>query len=178
MSQEKVWFHEAKWLSGSPIKAHGGTDVDSLYIQYHARPDLWKAVFEFLKKDLKSLEVGKYPIVGDEAFAMVMEYETKKPEDAKWEAHRKYIDLQYVIEGEEKMGILPLGHAASPLDYNEEKDLIFFGDNNGEFFQATPENFFLFFPTDVHRPSILIEKPETVKKLVVKIAVAKLEIDL
>lgn len=172
MNKEKIWFHKADWLDEVSIQAHGGTDVTSFYTQYHARPDLWKAVFKFLEQDLKSLEIGKYPIVGDEAFAMVMEYQTKKPEDAKWEAHRKYIDLQYIIEGEERMGILPLKLAKNPLEYDEEKDLIFFGENDGEFFQASPQVFFLFFPTDVHRPSILIEEPEKVKKVVIKIAVA------
>lgn len=173
MTKEKMWFHEAGWLNDVPVKAHGGTDVNSFYAQYHARPDLWNAVFEFLKKDLKSLETGKYPIAGDDAFAMVMEYQTKSTKDAKWEAHRKYIDLQYMIEGEEWMGVLPLDHAKAPLEYDEGKDLIFFGDNEGEFFQANPIFFFLFFPTDVHRPSILIEESKPVKKLVIKIAVAK-----
>ena len=172
MNKEKAWFHEAGWSEGIQVGAHGGTDIKNFYYQYHKRPDLWKAVFEFLKQDLKNIEVGKYPIVGNEVFAMVMEYQTKKPEDAKWEAHRKYTDLQYVIEGEEKMGVLPLKQVKNPLEYDETKDLIFFGENDGEFFHATPQVFFLFFPTDVHRPSILVEESAKVKKLVIKIAVA------
>ncbi|HKJ43497.1 MAG TPA: YhcH/YjgK/YiaL family protein [Sunxiuqinia sp.] len=172
MTQEKTWFHEAAWSEGIQVGAHGGTDINNFYNQYHKRPDLWKAVFEFLKQDLKNLESGKYPIVSDEAFAMVMEYQTKQPEDAKWEAHRKYIDLQYIIEGEEKMGVLPLEHAKNALEYDEERDLIFFGENDGEFFHASPQVYFLFFPSDVHRPSVLVEEPASVKKLVIKIAVA------
>ena len=174
MRKEHAWFHEAGWSNGdrSMIKAHASTDVIRFYHEYHARPDLWKAVFEFLKKDLDRLEPGKYPLVGDEAFALVSEYQTKEAAEARWESHRKYIDLQYLIDGEEKMGLLPLNNAVSPQTYNEEKDLLFYGENEGEYFIAGPKAFFLFLPTDVHRPGILIEEPRPVKKLVVKIAVA------
>ena len=173
MNKEQAWFEAASWLEGVAIRVHDSTDVRQFYKQYHARPDLWRIVFEFLKKDLQSMEVGKYPLVGDDVFAMVMEYETKNPEDAKWEAHHKYIDLQYVISGEETMGILPLEHVIAPQEYNEDKDLIFFGDNDGEFFTANPDVFFLFFPSDVHRPGIRINESKPLKKLVVKIAVAE-----
>lgn len=177
MSKEQTWFHKASWLNGSTVKAHASTDINRFYQEYHARPELWQATFKFLGRDLEKLEVGKYTLAGDEAFAMISEYQTKDPKDAKWEAHRKYIDLQYVIEGDEKIGLLPLEKAAAPQEYNDAKDLIFFGDNDGEYFQANQKIFFLFFPSDVHRPCIQVEESRPVKKLVIKIAVAGNQVD-
>lgn len=173
MSVIQDWFNSGEWAGGLTVAAHDSVDVNEFYKQYHANPGLWKAVFEFMKQDLSELEVGKYQLVEGEAFVMISEYDTKEPENAKWEAHKKYIDLQYVISGEEKMGVLPLAKAVNALEYNEQKDLIFYGDNDGELHLATPEAFFLFFPTDVHRPCIKVDEAAAVKKLVAKIAVAE-----
>lgn len=173
MTTKKEWFNAGEWAEGLTVAAHGSVDVNEFYKQYHAKPALWKAVFEFMKQDLSELEVGKYQLVEGEAFAMVSEYDTKEPENAKWEAHHKFIDLQYVIAGEEQMGVLPLAEAVNALEYNEQKDLIFYGDNEGELHLASPEAFFLFFPSDVHRPCIKVGESAPVKKLVAKIAVAE-----
>lgn len=171
MSKVNDWFNSLAWTEGVAVAAHSSVDVEEFYKQYHAKPELWKAVFEFMKKDLAALEVGKYQLIEGEAFVMISEYETKEPENAKWEAHKNYIDLQYVISGEEQMGILPLSKAVNALEYNEQKDLIFYGDNDGELHLASPEAFFLFFPSDVHRPCIKVGESAPVKKLVAKIAV-------
>ncbi|KOH46697.1 YhcH/YjgK/YiaL family protein [Sunxiuqinia dokdonensis] len=173
MSKEQMWFHEGGWFSKDEPKAHASINITEFYNHYHAHADRWTAVFEFLSKDLKSLDPGKYPLLGDQVFATVSEYSTKTPEEARWEAHRKYIDLQYLIEGEERMGQMPLSSALAPQQYDADKDLIFFGEQEGEYFTATPSCFFLFFPEDVHRPGILIEESKPVKKLVIKIAVAE-----
>ncbi|WP_163709959.1 YhcH/YjgK/YiaL family protein [Mangrovibacterium lignilyticum] len=173
MSTTKEWFAAGSWSEGISVAAHESVNIDEFYKQYQANTEAWKAVFEFMKQDLSALEVGKYPLAGDQAFAMISEYDTKEPENAKWEAHKKYIDLQYVISGEEKMGIFPLSEAQNAMEYNEQKDLIFYGENDGDLHMATPEAFFLFFPEDVHRPCIKVDESAPVKKLVAKIAVAK-----
>ena len=59
----------------------------------------------FLKEtDLAALPVGRYEIDGDAVFALVQEYETHLPEECRWEAHYTYTDIQYIVEGSEKMG--------------------------------------------------------------------------
>ena len=59
----------------------------------------------FLKEtDLAALPVGRYEIDGDAVFALVQEYETHLPEECRWEAHYTYTDIQYIVEGNEKMG--------------------------------------------------------------------------
>ncbi len=172
MSNTKEWFDSKLWAEGFSVQAHESVNVDEFFKQYHACPEVWKAVFEFMKQDLSGLEVGKYPLAGEQAFAMISEYQTKQPENAKWEAHKKYIDLQYLISGEEKMGLLSLEKAVDAQEYNETKDLIFYGANDGDYYLANPDVFFLFFPTDVHRPSMQTDESKPVKKVVIKIAVA------
>lgn len=172
MGEATEWFNKAAWLGAVNLKPHGSINVDQFYRQYHARPDLWKAAFQFLGQDLTKIEPGKYRLAGDDVYASVNDYQTKLPEDANWEAHRKYIDLQYIISGEEMMGILPLEKTVMPEEYNESKDLIFFGEAVGEQYLATPDTFFLFFPSDAHRPSMQTDSPEPVRKLVIKIAFA------
>jgi YhcH/YjgK/YiaL family protein len=173
MSIEKEWFESGDWNNDLRLKVHPSVDVKQFCEQYFKRPDLWKAAFEYLKNDLANAHTGKYSLKGDEAVAIVSEYQTKQPEDAKWESHRKFIDLQYVINGEEKMGLLPLQVAKLASDYDADKDVILFGEQDGEYYVANPDAFFLFFPDDVHRPCIRIGDSKPVKKLVIKIAFAK-----
>ncbi|PTN07376.1 YhcH/YjgK/YiaL family protein [Mangrovibacterium marinum] len=167
------WFDSKVWADGLGLSLDPSVDVDEFYKQYHASPERWKAVFAFMKKDLSSLEVGKYPIIEGELTAIVSEYNTKEPEDARWEAHRRFIDLQYLISGEEQMGVMPLADAKNAGAYNAEKDLIFYGDNDGPLYRATSANYFLFFPGDLHRPGVKSGEAAPVKKLVLKIAVAE-----
>ena len=172
MSNQKVpeWFNTGTWSEGININVDSSIDILEFYNQYQKRPDLWKLVFEFLKEDLISKPVGTYVLKENELKAIISEYETKTPEVAKWESHKKFIDLQYVICGREKMGLLPLDKAILQEEYQSEKDLIFFGEQDGEYFTATPEVYYLFFPQDVHRPGLRIDGAEKVKKLVLKIA--------
>lgn len=173
MSMEKEWFGKEEWKEGLRLNVHPSVDVSQFYRQYHKRPDLWKAAFNYLKNDLAATEAGKYPLKGDEVVAIVSDYQTKMQDDAKWESHRKFIDLQYVIDGEEKMGLLSLKKSKLAGEYQEDHDVILFGEQEGEYYVANPAVFFLFFPDDVHRPCIRIGESKPVKKLVIKIAFAE-----
>lgn len=130
-----------------------------------------KKSFDYIKQtDLKNLKPGRYDIDEDNIFALISEYETKTESEGKLEAHRKYIDVQYVIEGEELMGYAPLGDQSILEPYKEENDIIFY---KGEkvFIKVTEGMFAIFFPEDVHMPGIQIEKKSPVKKLVIKVKV-------
>jgi YhcH/YjgK/YiaL family protein len=124
--------------------------------------------FEYIRTtDLKTLPAGKYPIDGENIFALVSEYKTKSEQEGKLEAHRKYIDVQYVIEGEELMGYVPLGNQQILEPYKEENDIVFFtGDKS--FTKVSEGMFAIFFPEDVHMPGIMTKESSPVKKLVIK----------
>ena len=130
-----------------------------------------KRSFDYIKQtDLKKLQPGRYDIEGDNIFALISDYQTKLESEGKLEAHKKYIDVQYVIEGEELMGYAPLRNQQTLEAYKEENDIIFY---KGEkvFIKVTEGMFAIFAPEDVHMPGIQSEKKSLVKKLVIKVKV-------
>lgn len=167
-----AWFREGEWNKG--IKAHPHPSIDKLEFarQYHADKQLWTEVLAFLnRKDLNALAPGKYLIAGDSAYAMISEFTAKKPEETQYESHRKYIDVQYVIRGKERIGVAPLASAKVTEPYDASKDIAHYRAN-GKFYLATPAQFFIFFPGDAHRPDLEAGHPaEQVKKLVIKVMV-------
>ena len=65
---------------------------------------LYKGLRFLRETDLAALPAVRYEIDGDAVFALVQEYETHLPEECRWEAHYTYTDIQYIVEGSEKMG--------------------------------------------------------------------------
>lgn len=130
-----------------------------------------KALRFLQEKDLLSLENGKHTIIEGKVFAIVQEYETKDPATEKLESHRKYIDVQYVVKGEEKMGHALLKNQTPSRTYNADDDYMLF-DEAPDFFSVIKEGMFtVFFPNDLHMPCIQNDVATQVKKIVFKIAV-------
>lgn len=128
-----------------------------------------KKGFEFLKNtNLSSLAPGKYEIDGMEVFALVSEYDSKKHDDCRLEAHYTYTDIQYIISGSELIGFATLGNQEVLTAFNPEKDIVFYtGESTPLLLEAGM--FAVFFPQDVHRPCMQIDGPEKVKKVVIKL---------
>lgn len=103
-----------------------------------------------------------YVSIGDE-------YLTKNEEDALYESHKDYIDIQHMIKGEEYIGLTRDSNLIVSSSYNKEKDITFYKYDGGEKLLATPENFYVFFPKDIHRPCMKISNNKLVKKIVIKI---------
>lgn len=128
-------------------------------------------VFAYLKEtDFSIIELGKYEIDGENIFALVNEYNTKDETEGKLEAHKKYIDVQFVAKGSELMGYAPLEIQKVIDDYNEQNDITFFSGDKS-FIQVDEGMFAIFFPTDVHLPGIKVNKKSYVKKIVIKVKV-------
>ena len=135
-------------------------------------PNLSKAIEFICNNDLNALPLGRNEICGELVFANIVEIEPKSKEEAKLEVHRKYIDIQYVIKGEEKIGVTDISNCTTCIEYDEERDLEFFTINtNEEFIEIKEGTFAIFYPHDTHKPSISINQPSTVKKVVVKVAI-------
>ncbi|MCC6747108.1 MAG: YhcH/YjgK/YiaL family protein [Deltaproteobacteria bacterium] len=119
--------------------------------------------------DVTRLPAGRHELEGDEVYAIVQDYETKRPEQGAWEAHRKYIDVQYVARGSEQMGFSHLGQlAAGP--YDAEKDFLRL-EGPGEFLHLREGTFMILWPEDAHMPGMAVSAPEPVRKVVVKVRV-------
>lgn len=138
---------------------------------YYPISEALKLGFEWLKsQDLENIEPKKYVIDGEKVWANVQEYETK--EDAKYETHRKYIDIQYMIKGKEFVGVTDKSNCTTCDAYNPETDLEFMDINVKENYQVLNEgDFLVFFPTDAHKPSINPDEKLKVKKVIVKAAI-------
>src|SRR5665213_2909046 len=148
------WFKSRVWAPDLKIKLDKSVNRVDFERQYESNKEMWDKVFRFLgDSQLSNLAPGRYPVDGDNAYATITLGAPKNLEDAKWESHRKYIDLQYVIMGKVKLGVCPLPLAKVTEPYNEKKDAAHY-DAGGKYYTATPQNFFLFFPEDVHRPDI------------------------
>ena len=130
-----------------------------------------KAINFLQETDFSNFEPGRIEIDNDNIFALLSEYQTKNPGDCRLEAHRKYIDIQYIVSGSELIGYAPLNNQTVIEKYSEEKDVIFF-EGKTSLMRLDAGMFAVFFPDDLHKPCIqTTEISETVQKIVVKIAV-------
>jgi len=167
------WFEKGEWLNGWHVKSDESINRRAFAISYFKNTERWDNSFRFLiNNDLPGLELRRYEIDGDNVYALVSEYLTKNEEDARYEAHQKYIDIQYVISGSEQIGIAPLSQKKEVLEpYNTVNDIEFLTVTGGENRQASPDRFFIFFPDDAHRPGMKDGENSLVKKIVVKVKV-------
>lgn len=152
-----------------PAKPDESINIEQFKKHYEKYPDRWNSVFEFLEEtDLKSLEIGRIDL-NENVYAAVSEYETKNHPDALFESHREYVDLQYVISGEELIGLTNDQSIPVSVPYSEEKDITFYSYDGGKLMPADPSRYFIFFPDDIHRPCLKTGDQKKVKKVVLKI---------
>lgn len=134
---------------------------------FHLHP-LFEKAFEYINaQNLATIEAGKYEIDGKNLNASISLKDGIKKEEAKFEAHNNYIDIQVCPTGSETIGWKPRQNCNNvKTEYNSEKDVIFYNDKPDTYFQLHERQFAIFFPEDVHAPMIG-EGP--IKKLVVKV---------
>ena len=140
---------------------------------YEELNSLFEKAIDYLEEtDFSELAPGRHTILGDNIFALYQEYETKNVEDCLLEGHRKYIDIQYVLEGEEFIGVASSANQTVRKPYNADHDIAFF---EGDFSRVKLKagNFAIFFPHDLHMPCLKVEKPAMVRKVVIKVRVSK-----
>jgi YhcH/YjgK/YiaL family protein len=127
--------------------------------------------FEVLKdKSLNKKEDGRYAVDGDKIYYTIQRYTTKPLSEGKLEAHRKYIDIQFLLSGAELLGYSPLKGLLVAEEYNTEKDIAFF-ETPKEITKVKlePGLFCILFPHDAHLPCRQLAGPADVHKVVVKI---------
>jgi len=138
---------------------------------YYGLGEKFQKAFEYIKNtDFSKISDAKIEIDGDNIFALVQKYNTKNPKNAKWEAHRKYVDIQFMISGAENIGFVLSDYLDITEEYNEEKDVEFY-DGLGDFVQLNEGEFAVFFPNDAHKPGLHIKESELVHKVVVKVRI-------
>jgi YhcH/YjgK/YiaL family protein len=140
--------------------------------QYASISPRIKAGFDYLAKtDFSKIAAGKYEIDGSNLFALVQEYDSITKEQGKWECHKNYIDIQYIVEGVEQIGVQNIDFLKVTTEYNPEKDIAFLS-GDGDFVTLSKGSYGVFFPQDAHMPKVAPgDKPGKVKKVVLKIKI-------
>ncbi len=167
-------FNTIPSKNGLQLTPNKSINQQEFYKQYRKNNKWWDEAFTFLKsQDLEKLKPGMYVIDSGNVIATISEGPTKKMEDVKWEAHRNFNDLQYIIKGKAKMGVAPSAdeRATLTVPYSYSTDNMNFTNEGGEYFDADPNTFFIFSPQEMHRPAIKVPGTDRVKKIVIKVRV-------
>ncbi|GGF01806.1 YhcH/YjgK/YiaL family protein [Hymenobacter cavernae] len=171
-SAEK-WVKGGTWKNGLKLDVYADVDAVEFAREYQANKAIWDQAFAYMRDhDLASLPNGSSKIDGDRLTLSVTEPTSKEFDKTQWESHKKYIDLQYIVRGKERMGVEEFPKLTVTDPYNETKDVAHYSGSTGKYYVAEPGTFYLFFPRNAHRPSIKVEGYDVVKKVVFKIRVA------
>ena len=130
--------------------------------------------FELLAKgDMAQKEDGKYEVDGDRLYYMVQSYLTKPVEERRFEAHRRYADIQAIFSGREAMGYRKTEGMESQTPYDESKDIMFFATPASYTnLQLESGEFVVLFPGEGHMPQVQLEGPSQIRKVVFKVLVS------
>ena len=138
--------------------------------QYNANPSRWDKAFAFLKTtDFSTIQPGRYPIDGDDVYAVITLGPGKSPDTSLWESHHNYEDIHYVISGKEQLGIAPVSQAKVLQPYDSAKDLAHY-TAKGKYYVAVPGTFYIVTTEEAHRPGLKADGYDgDIKKLYIKV---------
>lgn len=118
--------------------------------------------------DFSQLPAGRHEM-SEDLFFFLNEYETKEAEACYWEAHQKYLDVHFILEGKENIAVDHIENQKVIEAYNTEKDAIFFEGDVNSVITLTPGDVMICFPEDSHMAGIISEKSQKVRKVVLKV---------
>ncbi len=113
---------------------------------------------------------AKFEFAGDKLFARIIRQDTASRDDCRWETHREYVDLQYILGGGEIIEWAPAAKLVAECVYDGAEDLQFYADATADILLPMKEGLFVFlFPSDAHKPCVVDGRNGFVHKVVVKI---------
>ena len=127
---------------------------------------------EFIEKlNFDEYEKGKH-IVNEDFFFLIQEYDAKEKDVARFESHKNFVDIQYIVEGKESMEVCPVTIMEVMNPYNPEKDVEHYHHKDGAAkFVVTKGGYAIFYPADAHKPGVRVGDNKKVKKIVGKVRV-------
>lgn len=170
------WMKAGGWCHGfTAAKPHQSVNAAEFMAQYRRNTAQWQAAFKWLAAtDLTALPAGRHPIPGSTLTASVEDSENAPLERCMSESHREHIDLQYVVGGTERFGIIE--HESSTPNCAYTPDVIHydFDAARTRFYDSRPDRFFLFFPDDWHIAKVATGKgSQKIRVVVIKIDYVK-----
>ncbi len=142
--------------------------IEHLTAYTSVHPHIQNIIRYMQHTNLTALEVGTYPIIGNELYVMKNISETVCKDDGIWESHKNYIDLQYVLKGGTYFGYSRAETLSATSEYDAPKDIQLFA-GTGDFIHLTSGDFILFSPQEAHMCNICYGKTALVEKVVFKI---------
>jgi YhcH/YjgK/YiaL family protein len=168
----RKWFKTSMWKTDFPYKIKA--DMNEFCKQNQINAADWQACYHFLRDStLLTMPTGRYTLTNDGVYANVTDYTTKDtPETRQYEAHRRYIDVQYIAGGEEAMQMVPLKNIKEQRTYSEKSDVVHYKAEGvkAAHYVAEHGTVYIFFPSDAHKTNMKVDgKPCRVRKIVVKV---------
>ncbi|MCR5678667.1 MAG: YhcH/YjgK/YiaL family protein [Prevotella sp.] len=152
VKKARTWMFRGKWQQGfTAALPHETVNLVEFYEQYRKNAKQWKAAFKWLAKtDLRTIPSGKHPIPGTTLVASVEDSKNGPLEKRNSESHYHHVDLQYVVSGTERFGIIE--HESSTPKDQWRDDVIHYNYDlsKARFYDSAPDRFFIFFPSDWH----------------------------
>jgi YhcH/YjgK/YiaL family protein len=147
------------------------TDTLANAALYHGVHPRLAAAFDYLRSFDPATADGKHPVDGDRVYAQVQSYATRPAAEKKWESHRRYADIQYIVAGRERIGYAHVAQLAGATDYNDAKDVTNYAGASGEASALHLEagQWAIFLPDDGHQPGVAVSGSEDVRKVVMKV---------
>ncbi|MBT3320279.1 MAG: YhcH/YjgK/YiaL family protein [Clostridia bacterium] len=136
---------------------------------YYSMSEGIELALKFLEKEAKSLE-ARVQIDGDDVFAFPAAYTSKTREDSVWEAHRNYIDVQYIVDGNECIGYEFIDNLNVTQKYDSETDSMLL-EGDGTMVKCGAGTFMILFPHDAHMPGVQDNGPCEMSKVIAKVKV-------
>lgn len=150
-------------------------DAGALHFRYTSLHPLFERAFRFLAgTDLHSFAPGRHPVDGDRLYLSIDHVQGRGRDGARLEAHRRYIDIQYTIDGDEEIGWMPLASCTPAGPFDEAKDVGFFDTRPATWLAVPRGTFVIFFPDDAHAP---LAGRGPLKKAIMKVAVDAADTD-
>jgi YhcH/YjgK/YiaL family protein len=136
---------------------------------YEGLGRVYTALKFLAETDFTKMELGRYELQGDDIFYMVQQYETD-PDKTISEAHKKYIDIQFMVDGEEIIGVAPICCEKTETEAKPENDVWFY-ECKTEPLTLIKNSFMVLYPNDLHCPGVAVDGARECHKVVVKVKV-------
>lgn len=167
-AEAQAWVESREWANGWDVNADASVNAMEFATQYAANKEAWDALFSFLRDSTpESLTAGKHEIIPGRVWVNVLEYTPKDAEHTKIESHENFIDLQWTFVGDELMGVAT-GEVIPTGPYDAVKDKTNYTTAGEIVYSPAPaDRFFLYFPCDMHQPSVAAKEPAIPSRKVV-----------
>lgn len=171
VAKAQAWVAAGEWRQGWNVAApHPSVNAVDFYQQYHHNPQ-WQQLFAYLAHtDLLALPKGKQPIPGTDMVLSVEDSENQPLEKRQSESHRHGIDFQFCVRGTERFGVIDHNTSVPNCQYRPDVIHYDYDASLARFYDSTPDQFFIFFPSDWHIAKVANDTDDqTIRVCVVKL---------